>query len=154
MKRLILATALALTSQMATAEAADFSGRWNFDPGKSRNIGMMAQATVVSTIAQNGTRLSVDDHSAFGGRAMDDHTIYDLTGAPAQNTSKMSGTGTTRSRWDGNRLVTEWDSEGAVPGSTVTRTETRYLSVDEQTMFVESSSAGKAPVIMVFDRAQ
>lgn len=153
MKRLILAAMLALASQTATA-ATDFSGRWNFDPGKSQNVGMMAQATVVSTIAQSGTRLTVDDHSVFGGRTLDDHTIYDLTGAPAQNVSKMSGTGTTQSTWDGNRLVTRWNNEGAIPGSTVVRVETRYLSADGQTMFVESSRTGKAVIVMAFDRAQ
>jgi hypothetical protein len=152
MKRLFFAAAMLLAAGGANA-ATDFSGRWNFDPGKSQNVGMMAQAAVVSNIAESATTLTVDDHSVFAGRSMDDHTVYDLTGAPATNTSKMSGAGTTRSKWDGNRLVTEWDSAGVVPGSTVTRIETRTLSVDGQTMFVESRRADKPPVVMAFDRA-
>jgi len=154
MKRFVLATLFTLVASVANAGGVDFSGRWNFDAAQSQNIGMMAQATVVSTITQTATTLSVADHSVFGGRSMDDHTAYDLTGAPAQNLSKMTGAGTTHSRWNGNRLVTEWDSAGAVPGSTVTRIETRYLSQDGRTMFIESSRPGKATIVMAFDRAQ
>ena len=151
MKRFLLAAALLLIAGTADA-ATDFSGRWVFDPGKSQNIGMMAQANVVSVIVQTPTTLTVDDHSVFAGVAMNDHTVYDLTGAPATNVSKMSGTGTTQSKWDGNRLVTEWDSAGAVAGATVVRIETRTLSVDGQTMLVESRRANKPAVVMAFDR--
>jgi hypothetical protein len=152
MKRFLLVAALSLIATSAVA-APNFSGRWTFDPGKSRNVGMMAQASVVSTIEQTATTLTVDDHSVFAGAAMDDHTVYDLTGAPATNVSKMSGTGTTRSKWDGARLVTEWDSAGAIAGSTNIRIETRMLSSDGQTMLVESRKADKPAVVMAFDRA-
>jgi len=155
MKRFILSVAFVFAASAASAAGTtDFSGRWNFDAAKSQNIGMMAQATVVSAITQTATTLSVDDHSAYDGRSIDDHTVYDLTGAPAQNVSKMSGAGTARSKWDGNRLVTEWSSSGAVPGSTATRFETRYLSEDGQMMLVESRRAGKPAIVMAFDRAQ
>jgi hypothetical protein len=64
----------------------------------------------------------------------------------------MSGTGTTQSKWDGNRLVTEWNSAGAVAGATVVRIETRTLSVDGRTMCVESRRANKPAVVMAFNR--
>jgi hypothetical protein len=49
-------------------------------------------------------------------------------------------------------LVTSWESEGAVAGTKVVRTETRYLSDDGKTLFLESARAGKEPMVIVFDR--
>ena len=115
---------------------------------------MMAQAGIVSTEYSARIALTVDNHSTFAGQSIDDHTVYDLTGTPAQNSSRMAGSGTTRTRWEGDRLITDWQNAGAVPGSTVSRIETRFLSADGQTMTLESARPGKPAVVMVFDRDQ
>jgi hypothetical protein len=64
----------------------------------------------------------------------------------------MGGSATTRSHWEGMKLVTTWESEGSVAGTTVERTETRYLSPDGATMYVESGRAGHEAMVMVFTR--
>lgn len=153
MKRCILIAAIVVAASGAHAAGApDFSGRWAFDAARSRNVGTMAEAAIVSTITQNPTSLTVDDHSVYQGHAMDDRTVYDLTGSPAQNVSRMSGSSTTRSKWEGDRLLTEWQTAGAVSGSISTRNETRYLSADRKTMYVKSATSGHAPIVMAFDR--
>jgi len=155
MKVFVLMVALlTATAEVQAANVPDFSGRWSFDAGKSQNIASMAGAAITSTVAQTSATLTVDNHSIFGGRTIDDHTVYDLTGAPAQNASPMSGTGMTLSRWQSGTLVTEWDSAGAVPGATTKRFETRTLSPDGQTMFIESERAGRPAIVMAFDRVQ
>ena len=137
---------------LAAPPPANFSGRWTFDPAQSKNIGMMGQATVRTISTQSKTKLVVDDDSVFNGQADNQHTTYDLTGKPVTNTSLMAGQTTTRSHWDGARLITEWESAGAIAGTTTTRIETRYLSPDGKTMYVESARPGKDPMVMVFTK--
>ncbi|KAA6465321.1 hypothetical protein DYQ86_05105 [Acidobacteria bacterium AB60] len=145
----VLGTAVAT---MAATPPTDFSGIWEFDAAQSKNVGMMGQAKITTTITQSKTEVIVDDASVFNGEAGQQHTVYDLEGKPTPNTLVMAGPATARSHWDGTRLVTEWESAGSIAGTTVKRTETRYLSADGRTMFVESSRAGREPMVMVFDR--
>jgi hypothetical protein len=56
----------------------------------------------------------VDDTSVFNGQTDTQHTVYDLTGKPVTNTSMMAGQATTRSHWAAKRLITEWESPGAI----------------------------------------
>jgi hypothetical protein len=151
-----LAAAVLLTAIVAAAATApaDFSGKWVFDPGQSKNIGMMAQGTVNTVINQSKEQIVVDDNSVFNGQADTQHTTYDLSGKPVGNVSMMAGQATTRSHWDAARLVTEWESAGSIAGTTTKRTETRYLSADGRTMYVESARSGKEPVVIVFTRAR
>src|SRR5271165_1766793 len=44
------------------------------------------------------------------------------------------------------------ESPGAIAGTTVKRTETRYLCPDGKTMYVQSARSGKDPMILVFTR--
>jgi hypothetical protein len=136
----------------AAANPPDFSGTWVFNAGKSKNIGMMASAEYTSTITQSGRVLTVSDATVFSGQKQTHETRYDLTGATVPNDSPMGDKSQTRSRWSGNKLVTSWESDGAVAGTKVVRTETRYLSDDGKTLFLESARAGKEPMVMVFDR--
>jgi|SRR5215469_996899 len=155
MYRFVLGTILALVASAGSAaDSAGFAGRWVFDAAKSTNAQAMAQATIVSTITQTSTTLIVLDHSMFNGKSIDDRTVYDLTGVPAQNRSMMGGPATTTSHWDGGRLVTVWESGGAMAGTTVRRTETRHVSADGRTMFVESSRAERPTLVLAFDRAR
>jgi hypothetical protein len=134
----------------ATPAPTDFSGNWTFVPAQGKNLGMMAQGAIQTVITQSKVQVVVADNSIFNGQKDTQRTVYDLTGKAAQNMSPMAGKSTTHSHWEGKQLVTEWESAGAIAGSVTKRTEKRYLSPDGTTMFVESSRAGKDPIVMVF----
>lgn len=143
---------LAVASVAVAANAPEFSGTWVFNAGKSTNIGMMASAEYTSTIKQSAKMLTVTDVTVFSGQKQTHETRYDLTGATVPNDSPMGEKSQTSSKWAGNKLVTTWETEGAVAGTKVVRTETRYLSDDGKTLFLESARAGKEPMVIVFDR--
>ena len=151
--RLIAALALGgLLAPGATGATATLAGHWTFDPAQSRNVGMMGGMAIRTTIVLTPSELIVDDASEFNGQKDAQHTVYDLTGKPVSNTPPMGGPATTRSHWKDDRLVTEWESPGSIAGSTVKRTETRYLSADGSVMYLESSRPGQPPIVMVFTR--
>jgi hypothetical protein len=141
-----------VTSTAVAANPPDFSGTWIFNGGKSKNVGMMASAEYTSTITQTAKVLSVTDATVFNGQKQTHETRYDLTGASVSNDSPMGEKSQTSSHWSGNKLVTTWESEGAAAGTKVVRTETRYLSDDGKTLFLESARAGREPMVIVFDR--
>jgi hypothetical protein len=136
----------------AASAPANFSGNWAFDPAQSKNVGMMAQGKIQTTVVQTKFTIVVDDNSEFNGQKAMQHTVYELTGKPVINTSMMAGQATTRSHWEGTRLITDWESPGAIAGTMVKRTEKRYLSPDGKTMYVESARSGKDPMVIVFTR--
>lgn len=152
MIRRIASLVLAVAFAVVAANPPDFSGTWVFNAGKSKNVGMMASAEYTSTITQTPKVLTVNDVTVFSGQKQAHETRYDLTGVTAPNNSPMGEKSQTSSRWAGNKLVTTWESEGAVAGTKVVRTETRYLSDDGKTLFLESARAGKEPMVIVFDR--
>ncbi|HXR96303.1 MAG TPA: hypothetical protein VN709_00530 [Terriglobales bacterium] len=126
----------------------NFSGTWSFNPAKSANLGMMARMSDTVTIEQTETMLTTHDAASFGGAAQPPRdTHYDLTGKAVSNTSPTGEAGETTSRWQGDRLVTTWITEGSVAGSKHERVETRYLSADGRTMYLESK-----PIVMAFDK--
>ena len=135
------------------AEHSKFSGRWQFNADKSKNVGMMSQMKMTQTIEQSETSLDVTTHTTFQGKDDDSKTHYDLTGKTATNESPMGGPADTVSKWQGGNLVTTWTSESAVAGGPkVVRTETRSLSADGKTMTVESVRGSNPPMVMVFDK--
>ena len=154
MKKTIPAFVLLFIATLAFAASApaNFSGNWVFDAAQSKNVGMMAQGKIHTTVSQTRQRIVVDDNSEFNGQKDTQHTVYDLTGKPITNTSIMAGQATTRSHWEGTRLISDWESPGAIAGTMVKRIETRYLSPDGQTMYVESARLGKDPMIIVFTK--
>jgi hypothetical protein len=143
---------LAVAFAAAAANPPDFSGTWVFNAGKSKNIGMMASAEYTSTITQTAKVLTVSDTTVFSGQKQTHETHYDLTGTTVPNDSPMGEKSQTSSHWAGNKLVTTWETEGAVAGTKVVRTETRYLSDDGKTLFLESARAGKEPMVIVFEK--
>lgn len=152
MKALFLAFVCLSTLTAFAARRPDFSGTWEFNTVKSKNIGMMAQAKLTATLQQTEDALEADTHSSFGGNERDLKTHYDLTGKAASNESPMAGPSQTVSKWDGTKLVTTWTSDNAVAGAKTVRTETRSLSADGNTMTVESVRGDNPPVVMVFDK--
>lgn len=151
---LILACIVALAFAASAATTTDFSGTWEFNPQKSQNIGMMSQAKMTMHVRQTEDSLDVDAHVSMQGQDSDSSTHYDLRGKPVTNQSPMAGPSETVSKWQENRIVTTWTSQGAVAGSQVTRLETRSLSDDGKTMKVESVRGANSPVILVFDKKQ
>ncbi|HEY6250523.1 MAG TPA: hypothetical protein VI685_11230 [Candidatus Angelobacter sp.] len=153
MKAKILIPMLCLmTLKAVAAQHTDFSGSWQFNPEKGKNIGMMAQMNMTQTIEQSDSSLQISTRTNFQGRDGDSKTLYDLTGKTVTNESPMGGPSDTVSKWDGAKLVTTWTSESAVAGGAkVVRTETRSLSPDGKTMTVESVR-GPNSLVMVFDR--
>ena len=142
MTRRIALLVLAVAFAAVAANPPDFSGTWVFNAGKSKNVGMMASAEYTSTITQTPKVLTVNDVTLFSGQKQAHETRYDLTGATVPNDSPMGEKSQTSSRWVGNKLVTTWESDGALAGTKVVRTETRYLSDDGKTLFFESGRTG------------
>jgi hypothetical protein len=154
MKKTVMGFVLLSLEGMAYAASApaNFSGNWAFDPAKSKNVGMMAQGRIHTTVVQTKFKIVVDDNSEFNGQKDTQHAVYDLTGKPINNTSMMTGQAATRSHWEGARSITNWESPGAIAGRIVKRTETRYLSPDGKTMYVDLARSGKEPMVIVYTR--
>lgn len=135
------------------AERANFSGSWEFNPEKSKNVGMMSQMKMIQAIEQSEAALDVNTHTTFQGKDDDNKAHYDLTGKPASNELPMGGPAETVTKWQAGKLVTTWTSESAVAGGPkVVRTETRSLSADGKTMTVESVRGSSPPLVMVFEK--
>lgn len=152
LKCMVFALCFASTCAFA-AKHADFSGSWQFNPEKSKNIGMMSQMQMTQTVKQSDSALDVTILTSMQGQEGNSSTHYDLTGKPAANQSPMAGPSETVSKWDDAKLVTTWTSESAVAGGVkVVRTETRSLSADGKTMTLESVRGTSPAVVMVFDK--
>lgn len=153
MKFSIFAFVCLVTVAAFAAKRSDFGGTWEFNPGKSKNVGMMMQVKMTDSIQQTDSALDETAHTVFQGADQEMKTHYDLSGNPANNDSPMEGPSETVSRWDGDRLVTTWTSQSAVAGGLkVVRTETRSLSPDGSSMTIESVRGSNPPVVMVFDK--
>ena len=153
MKTRFLIPALCLFAMTAlAAKHTDFSGSWQLNAEKSKNIGMMAQMKMTQVIMQSDSAIDLTIHTTFQGRDGESKTHYDLNGKPVANELPMQGPSETVSKWDGTTIVTTWTSESAVAGGPkLVRTETRSLSSDGKTMTVESVR-GSNSVVMVFDK--
>ena len=153
MKTQSLISAICLATLVAFAAGpTDFSGTWEFNTGKSKNIGMMAQMKLSLSIQQSDAALDITANSTYQGKDQENKTHLDLTGNPATNASPMGGPAETVSKWNGSKLVTTWTSDSAIAGSKVVRTETRSLSFDGKVMTVESVRGSNPPIVMVFEK--
>jgi len=153
MKTQFLIAAIGLASLVAaSAPQTDFSGTWEFNTGKSQNIGMMAQMKISLAIEQSDTVLDISANSTYQGKEQESKTHLDLTGKSVTNESPMGGPNETVSKWDGAKLVTTWTGQSAIAGKTVVRTETRSLSTDGKVLTVESVRGSNPPVVMIFDK--
>jgi hypothetical protein len=154
MKSKLLIAMLCLMAVVTLAQKlSDFSGSWQFNPEKSKNIGMMAQMKMIQTVEQSNSSLDITTHTKFQGRDEESKTHLDLTGKPATNESPMAGPSETVTKWENGKLVSIWTSESAVAGGPkVVRTETRSLSSDGKTMTVESARGSNPVIVMVFEK--
>jgi hypothetical protein len=154
MKSKLLIAMLCLIAVVTLAQKlSDFSGSWQFNPEKSKNIGMMAQMKMIQTVEQSNSSLDITTHTKFQGRDEESKTHLDLTGKPATNESPMAGPSETVTKWENGKLVSIWTSESAVAGGPkVVRTESRSLSSDGKTMTVESARGSNPVIVMVFEK--
>jgi hypothetical protein len=130
-----------------------FDGKWEFNPSLSKNIGMMAQMKLQSTVKQTENEMMITSVSSFGGSGEQTSELrFDLTGKPVPNKAPMEAPAETVTKWDGSRLVTTWTSDGSVAGTKSVRTETRFLSDDGRTMTVESKRGNAPAIVMVYER--
>lgn len=143
---------VALLMALPVLGQQDFSGKWEFNPAKSQNIGMMAAMKLTATVKQTAQDLVVTNVSNFNGREQTSEMRLDLTGKPVPNKNPMEAVAETVTKWDGKTLVTTWTSPGSIAGSTSVRTETRSLSADGHTMTVESRRGKQPAMVMVYDR--
>ena len=149
----VVALVWVMVTAAFAAQHSDFSGSWQFNPEKSKNVGMMSQMMMIQSIKQSETALDVTMRTTFQGKDDDSKTHYDLTGKPATNESPMGGPAETVTKWQADKLVTIWTSESAVAGGPkVVRTETRSLSSDGKTMTVESVRGSNPALVMVFEK--
>lgn len=151
----LLAAACALLGMNAFAGAAsppDFSGTWMLDTKAGANLGMMAALEMTVQVSQTPKELSFRESSSFQGQPSERKVRFDLTGRPVQNPGAMGDPSETVSKWEGDRLVTTWTSEGAVAGTKTVRKETRSLTDGGRTMSVETIRGANKPVVMVFRR--
>jgi hypothetical protein len=138
----------------AWAAPPNFSGTWVLNPGKSRNLGMMAAMRDTVTIRQTAGLLELRDDAVFQGEAMHSATRYALDGTRVPNRSPTGDAAHTVSHWEGGTLVTVWEIEGSIAGTSHRTIERRSLSPDGRTM-TEVSERGDGdpkPIVLVFDR--
>ncbi len=154
MFRWLLTFALILTASTAsfTQNSTNFTGTWMFDPAKGKNIGMMSQLKMTTIIKQSHDRLTQNVEATMMGQNQKQELRFDLTGKPMTNETPMGEKSTTVSHWEGAKLITTWTTPGALTGSIKVSVETRYLSPDGRTLYVETTRANKPSVVMVYSK--
>jgi len=139
----------AVTSAQA---APDFSGTWVLNTAKGKNIGMMAAVQETIEVQQTADALIIASASTFQGNTTKRTVTYDLKGNAVENEGAMGGKAETVAKWDGDKLVVTWTSEGAIAGTKVVRTETRSLAADGKTMTVVSQRGENPAMEMVYEK--
>jgi hypothetical protein len=135
-----------------TLAAPDFSGTWVLNTARSKNIGMMANMQITLRIEQTTNTLKITELSKYNGREQNRELRYDLTGKNTLNDGPMGDSNQTVTKWSGQTLETIWTADGAVAGSKVVRTETRWLSDGAKTMSDQYVRGSNPPMILVFEK--
>jgi hypothetical protein len=144
--------ALGLAVAASGQSAPDFSGTWVLNTAKGKNIGMMAAVQETIVVRQSADTLTVESTSTFQGNTTKRTVNYDLKGNAVDNEGAMGGKAETVAKWDGDKLVVTWTSEGAIAGTKVVRTETRSLAADGRTMTVVSQRGDNPAMEMVYEK--
>jgi len=147
-----LLAAVGLAAMANAQTAPDFSGTWVLNTAKGKNIGMMAAVQETIAVRQTADALTVESASTFQGNTTKRTVTYDLKGNPVENEGAMGGKAETVAKWDGDKLVVTWTSEGAIAGTKVVRTETRSVASDGKTMTVVSQRGENPAMEMVYEK--
>ena len=148
----LVLTAAGLFLTTSTSAATDFSGTWSLNVSKSKNIGMMSTMQITLKIKQTESELVVSEVAKFNGQEQSRELHYDLSGKAAANQGPMGDPNETITKWTGNTLETTWTQEGAVAGTKVVRTETRWLSDGGKSMSDQYVRGSNPPMVIVFEQ--
>jgi hypothetical protein len=120
---------------MALAQTPNFSGKWIQDMEKSQmptggggGRGPAGPQTVTCT--QSATELVMERETPNGVMK----TVYKLDGSPSVNAGGRGGEVTSKSAWEGSKLVTKYTR--TMGENTIDVVETRYM--DGENLVVES----------------
>ena len=127
----LLALVLALPA-MAIAQTPDFSGKWIQDMEKSDPAmgGRGPAGPQNLTITQTAADITFERQTPNGVMK----TVYKLDGSPSVNAMGRGGEVTSKSAWEGSKLVTKYSR--TMGENTIEVTETRYL--EGENLVVES----------------
>ena len=131
----LLALVLALPA-MAIAQTPNFSGKWTQDMEKSvmpagpGGGGRGPAGPQTLTYTQSATELVMERETPNGVMK----TVYKLDGSPSVNAGGRGGEVTSKSAWEGNKLVTKYTR--TMGENTIDVVETRYM--DGENLVVES----------------
>jgi hypothetical protein len=148
----LLATSMLVSAAALAQSPPDFSGTWELNTDKGRNLGMVKAVDETVVITQTPAKLTADFSSTFMMQTTRRQVNYDLTGKSVPNEGAMGDKADTVAKWDGAKLVVTWTGEGAVAGTKVVRTETRRLSADGKTMTVTTARPNKEPMELVYEK--
>jgi hypothetical protein len=121
----LLAIVLALPA-MALAQTPNFSGKWIQDMEKSDQAqgGRGPAGPQTLNISQTATELTIERETPNGAMK----TVYKLDGSDSVNPMGRGGDVTSKSKWDGAKLVTSYTR--TMGQGSVEVTETRSLEGD------------------------
>ena len=131
----LLAFVLAIPA-MALAQTPNFSGKWTQDMEKSQmptgggGGGRGPAGPQSLTCTQTATELVMERETPNGVMK----TVYKLDGSPSVNAGGRGGEVTSKSAWEGSKLVTKYTR--TMGENTIDVVETRYM--DGENLVVES----------------
>jgi len=127
----LLAVALAVPSMAMAQAKPNFSGKWvqdmdKSDPAGGGGGGRGPAGPQEITITQTAADLTIE--RSMGGNVM--KTVYKLDGSDSVNAMGRGGEVTSKSTWDGAKLVTKYSQTMGQSGATIEVIETRSLEGD------------------------
>ncbi len=141
-KRYVLVALLAFVvalPAMAIAQTPDFTGKWTQDMEKSdppMGGGRGPGGPQSLTITQTAAEITLERQTPNGVMK----TVYKLDGSPSVNAMGRGGEVTSKSAWEGGKLVTKYSR--TMGQTTVEVTETRSLEADGTMTVVTVTKGG------------
>lgn len=137
----LLAIALAVPALVSAQAKADFSGKWVQDMEKSDQPmggggGRGPAGPQNITITQTATEITIERVTGQGSQK----TVYKLDGSDSVNAMGRGGEVTSKTTWDGNKLVTKYSQ--TMGEATMQITETRSLEADGTLTVVRAMTGG------------
>ena len=133
----LLAAALAVPA-VAAAQTPNFSGKWISDPEKSDPMGggRGPAGPQALTITQTAAELVLERETPNGVMK----TVYKLDGSESVNAMGRGGEVTSKSAWEGGKLVTKYSR--TMGQTTVEVMETRSIEADGTMTVVTVTKGG------------
>lgn len=133
----VLAAALAVPA-LAGAQAPNFSGKWIQDMEKSDPMGggRGPAGPQTITITQTATEITLERETPNGVMK----TVYKLDGSPSTNAGGRGGDITSKTSWEGSKLVTKYTR--TMGENSVEVVETRSLEADGTLLLVTAMKGG------------